>query len=327
VVAQLVTRDSGSTLEKVERLHQFVYLNVSTPGATPVIDDTAADVLIRGVGYCDQAAWALARLAQEVGVPGRMFYLQAEGSSPHTVAELYVDGDWRVFDVLYGVIPQHADGTVATVRDIVADPSLLGPSRASVDWYRDGYEVPLADPASTKLLQPLASAIANLPDPVANALQDAYLTAEPRPYVDINGTGVEDFQTLESRRLYAARNYQLFLRQKEAVQEYRTLALDRATPQAEDALYQLGLIRLDQLKQPVAASQVLHSLLRIFPQSRWHDDAQYLAARADEASGRCRAAEIGYQEVSSGANRMEDSQTRLSNLQCMQTAQLGGGPS
>jgi len=38
--------------------------------------------------------------------------------------------------VLFGFVPTPPDGAVVSVRDLVAEPALLGRSRVPVEWYR-----------------------------------------------------------------------------------------------------------------------------------------------------------------------------------------------
>ena len=97
VVSQRATRTATTPSQVVGQLNEFVYMNVRTPEDAPVLDDTAADTLIRGFSYCDSAVLLFTRLLQERGIPSRMTFLsEAEGApSPHTIAEVQLEGTWR----------------------------------------------------------------------------------------------------------------------------------------------------------------------------------------------------------------------------------------
>ena len=136
VVADRVAGESTSPADAVWRLHEFVNLNVRTPAAArfSILPRSGAHPR---VGYCDQAVWLFIGLLAERNISGRMTWLRrADGSSPHTVSEVLLDGQWRVFDTLYGWVPRRPDGGLVSVRDLVAEPALLGLSRAQPEWYR-----------------------------------------------------------------------------------------------------------------------------------------------------------------------------------------------
>ena len=77
---------------------------------------------IYGYGFCDNSARTLARLADEVGLMGRIWFLQG-----HVVPEIKADGRWMLLDPdlqLYfndPADPKHIYG----VEDLVADPLLF----------------------------------------------------------------------------------------------------------------------------------------------------------------------------------------------------------
>ena len=77
---------------------------------------------IYGYGFCDNSSRTLARLADEVGLKGRIWFLQG-----HVVPEIKADGRWILLDPdlqLYfndPADPKHIFG----VEDLVADPSLF----------------------------------------------------------------------------------------------------------------------------------------------------------------------------------------------------------
>jgi hypothetical protein len=323
VVAHRVTQGAASRDEAVARLNEFVYVNVrSLWPAVPTIDDSAADTLIRGFGACDPAVMAFIRLAYELDVSGRMLFLRREdGVSPHTVAEVFLDGGWRVFDTLYGFVPRRPDGGVATKTDLAREPGLLRPSRAEPAWYRGADPVEVrevtADPLEAAA-SAIGRALAALPAWAVDRLQDLYLSLPPPRYVDVDGQVFEDYRTPDRRLFYAARNYQVFLRTAEAKAAYAgLLAQYPDSPYADDALYQTGLLELTQNGRPREAALTMETLGSRYPSSPWKGEAAFFQARALEAAGECARAKALYQEVArSDANGMEDARARLERLHC-----------
>lgn len=331
VVSERVTQGATSTTDALQRLNEFVYLNVRTWPDTPVIDDSAADTLIRGFGYCDPVALAFIRLGAEIDVPGRMLFLrQADGSSPHTVAEELLDGRWRVFDTLYGLVPHKGDGTIATPEDLTTRPGLLAQetTREDPSWYRDAEPVSLQDsdsglPGSLGAL--LDETVKHTPRWLVNRLQDLYLMLPPPTYhvtrgdtVNPDGAVFEDYSAPDGQLYFAARNYQIFLRPGKARHAYRRLLARYPTSQyADDALYHLGVLDLTERYRPRDAVTDFVTLLDDYPSSPWRDDATYLQARAYEAAGDCAAAVAGYERTSvTESNGRDDARTRLANLSC-----------
>jgi transglutaminase-like putative cysteine protease len=324
VVSERATRSAASQAEIVQDLNDFVYLNVRTPENAPVLDDTAADTLIRGFSYCDSAVLLFTRLLQEQGIPSRMTFLSPaqDAPSPHTIAEVFVDGAWRVFDTYYDFIPRLPDGRVATIADLIARPELLGASRSEVDWYRAAYPVVQADvPAEPwRTLHALARAIvARVPDAAIDRLQDLYL-ALPLPTYTTKGEvpTALTFTAPDARLYFRARNYHAFLRTADAQAAYRALLRDYpGSSYADDARYQLGQLDLTQAHDPAAAVQQLQMLLDEHPSTAWRGDATYLEARAYQALGTCGPARALYTAVAqTDANGVEDARARLASLAC-----------
>jgi transglutaminase superfamily protein/tetratricopeptide repeat protein len=318
VVSDRVTRSATSPTQVVGQLNEFVYMNVRTPEDAPVVDDTAADTLIRGFSYCDSAVLLFTRLLQEQGITSRMTFLsEAEGApSPHTIAEVFLEGAWRVFDTYYDFIPRQPDGSVASIADLVAHPELLGPSRSAVDWYRAARPVVESDPPREPW-RTLHALMARLPDPLADRLQDVYLSLPPPTYLTRDRATLS-FAGPDGQLYYRARNYHAFQRTAEATSAYQQLLREYPTSAfADDARYELGVLDLTQAHDPRGAAQQLQSLLNSDPATPWRDDATYLQARAYEASGECAPARQLYTQISQGeSNGLEDARARLSTLAC-----------
>lgn len=93
---------------------------------SPVISDDYYNILKRGSGYCDQAAYVFSVLSTRLGISARMIMLQdRDGVSRHTAAEVYLDDKWRYIDPWLGVFPHKADGTAYTRFEFAKDQSAL----------------------------------------------------------------------------------------------------------------------------------------------------------------------------------------------------------
>jgi hypothetical protein len=94
--------------------------------ASPVISDDYYNILKRGSGYCDQAAYVFSVLSTRLGIPARMIMLQdRDGVSRHTAAEVYLDKKWQYIDPWLGVFPHKSDGNGYTRFDFAHDKSAL----------------------------------------------------------------------------------------------------------------------------------------------------------------------------------------------------------
>jgi hypothetical protein len=324
LVAERVGREAGPPDAVAGRLHEHVALALRQPLDLPAPDMDVEDTLLRGYAPCDHAVNVLVALLRERGIGGRLTWLRREdGTSPHTVAEVLLDGEWRVFDVAFGFRPHRADGSGATVRDLLGDPGLLGPSRIPIAWYR-GAEVRATvrpdDPVGVRGLPAAAvravarGLVAGLPRRLADALQDLYLALPIRAVADPRFRPGEP----AARLFLRARHYDVALRADAAAAAYRAfLARHPGHPAAQDAWYALGLLELTQRGDPAAAGAALERVLRDYPAGRWGGEGRYLLARAREAAGDCRRATTLYRAVARGqAGGAEDARLRLARLPC-----------
>jgi len=93
---------------------------------SPVISDDYYNILKRGSGYCDQAAYVFSVLSTRLGIPARMIMLQdQDGVSRHTAAEVYLDKKWQYIDPWLGVFPHKSDGSGYTRFEFAYDQAAL----------------------------------------------------------------------------------------------------------------------------------------------------------------------------------------------------------
>lgn len=91
---------------------------------------TAWSVLNAGVdhiGPCGGTSRAMIVLLRVADIPARKAILYgSEGYGVHTVVEVLIDGEWRVFDPSYAYYwRRDSDGQIATAADLAADETLL----------------------------------------------------------------------------------------------------------------------------------------------------------------------------------------------------------
>ena len=102
------------------------YVRPQDASPSPVISDDYYNILKRGSGYCDQAAYVFSVLSTRLGIPARMIMLRDhDGVSHHTAAEVYLDKKWQYIDPWLGVFPHKDDGTAYTRFEFAKDQSAL----------------------------------------------------------------------------------------------------------------------------------------------------------------------------------------------------------
>jgi hypothetical protein len=102
------------------------YVRPQDASPSPVISDDYYNILKRGSGYCDQAAYVFSVLSTRLGIPARMIMLQdRDGISRHTAAEVYLDKKWQYIDPWLGVFPHKSDGSGYTRFELAHDQPAL----------------------------------------------------------------------------------------------------------------------------------------------------------------------------------------------------------
>ena len=109
---------------RLETLMSWAHENVRPQYAAPgrLVRDNFYDIVRRGSGFCDQTAHVFATLATFAGYDARLWFLMNDrGESPHTVAEVLVDGRWVVVDPWQGIVWQGRDGRLLGTRDATSE--------------------------------------------------------------------------------------------------------------------------------------------------------------------------------------------------------------
>ena len=127
-MAREATAGAQTERDRLERLIGWTYLHVRPSAwAAPArlhFDDPYRTVK-RGFGMCDQSAHVFVELARAADFEARLFFLEdAQGTSPHTVAQVLLDGEWILVDSLAGRLLE-ANGTPLTIEALRQHPELL----------------------------------------------------------------------------------------------------------------------------------------------------------------------------------------------------------
>jgi hypothetical protein len=102
------------------------YVRPQDASPSPVISDDYYNIIKRGSGYCDQAAYVFSVLSTRLGIPSRMIMLQdREGISHHAAAEVYLDKKWQFIDPWLGVFPHKSDSTAYSRFEFAHDQAAL----------------------------------------------------------------------------------------------------------------------------------------------------------------------------------------------------------
>lgn len=102
------------------------------PGSSDPIDG-AVDTLLAGAGVCRDYVHLVVALLRAVHVPARMVSVYAPGLCPmdfHAVAEVFVEGQWRVVDATL-LAPRQTLVRIATGRD-AADTAFLDNHKGAI---------------------------------------------------------------------------------------------------------------------------------------------------------------------------------------------------
>ncbi len=136
--AAAATRGATTDGERAERLFDLVVREVA-PVAPDDLHERPEEILVRGYGACDQSAWALVALAEQVGIPGVIVYLRPtpDAPSPHTLAALRIGPGWRLYDP-FGALRPRGVGLADAIRDPARlDAVLPGPGTGCLFTGRD----------------------------------------------------------------------------------------------------------------------------------------------------------------------------------------------
>ena len=127
-IAREAAAGTATDRDRIDRLLAWTYLHVrpaSWSAPSRVHFDDPYRTVKRGFGFCDQSAHVFAELARASGFEARIYFLVgADGDSPHTVAQVLLNGKWILVDTLVGRLLE-AHGTPLTIDALRQSPELL----------------------------------------------------------------------------------------------------------------------------------------------------------------------------------------------------------
>jgi TolA-binding protein len=345
MLAHRVTDSMNDPAKITVALNTFVD-DALYPAGGPVLDTHSLNDLVRGIGWCDQDAWLLATLLAARDVPGRLVFLNSDSDGlAHTMAEVFIDGKWRLFDPLYGLVFRTPSGELATLEEVANTPKLVTDHpklRALPDAaqrHAVGFLLGRIITAKTGPPHRWAPMTENKRSSRARALvqdaldaawalggswgaarvQDLYLSLLPDTMdaLDRNAQGSRPIPITvdEDPALFVyvrARHYHLYERVDRAERAYRELiAAYPSSPYAEYAAYFLGLLELRLRNDTRAGIGQLEAFLRRYPESAWLSRAQEALGDAYARAGDAAAAERHF--ASAGSDPYVNAAVRLAS--------------
>jgi hypothetical protein len=236
VVADAASDTSDPEHQALEVLGEVRQIAPLAPSV--VIDDDPAATLVRGWGWCDAMSMSYVQILERLGLRGRLLFLWNEsGQSPHTVASVYLNGDWRLIDPQTGVVPRTAVGEIATVDDIASGAApITGDWLVPADYGRASvfYESPESRIDPRGLLRVVAGWTASI---APHLVQDLYLLTPPPTFVDTSDQVWEDWSDPADRAYWRARNYDVFGRDQKAAEAYQLAIRQGSTHAAAAQLF------------------------------------------------------------------------------------------
>lgn len=138
-LANKITDGCDLKIEKVLAIFKWTGENIkgTIPFGWPIIDDHPINIVIRGYGTDDQLADVFATLCEYAGIPATMLWITPKGSqAKRCVAAICLDRRWLLFDPFYRNYFQNEADQLASIEDIISDPSIL---RQPVHIYKNEF--------------------------------------------------------------------------------------------------------------------------------------------------------------------------------------------
>ena len=115
-IAHKETEGLSDPADILLELFDYVSFNLTVSGYYRVVDENPLNDLVRGVAWCDQQAFVLMTLLDKKNINSRERDLHH-----HTIAEVLIDGEWKLVDPMFGVVfRRKGDTRIATLQDLVA---------------------------------------------------------------------------------------------------------------------------------------------------------------------------------------------------------------
>ena len=297
------------------------YVRPQDASPSPVISDDYYNILKRGSGYCDQAAYVFSVLSHRLGIPARMIMLRdREGVSHHTAAEVYLDNKWQYIDPWLGVWPHNSAGRAYSRYEFAHDQNAL--ERFGYAPGLKGYEFSHAVIFETFPFMSLGNFI----NKVLSKLGNLHDSSESKPgglsnaasnSNAIEGGNLTDLQ-LKILEIYdEARALHLDEKYFEARKIYNQLIKNNElTTISDSARFFLGVTYFDQHRY-VAATKYFKNEIKSHPNDLWLNSEYRFLAEALIAQKKFAEAKNWLAKATS-----QGAQARLENLEASLEANL-----
>ena len=123
-----IIEDKQIDQDKVLAIFNWTHQNIKTniPEGWPIVDDHILNIIIRGYGVHDQLADVFTALCVYAGIPATIYIISPPGvRNKLAVAAVYLDGAWRIFDPFHDKYFRNKKGEIASIQDIISNPSLV----------------------------------------------------------------------------------------------------------------------------------------------------------------------------------------------------------
>lgn len=127
LTAEEIVQEARTEEEKVLRIFYWTHKNIKKPPpGFPIIDDHVYNIIIRGYGTDDQSADVMATLCTYVGLPAAWIKIRPRDSQVwHGVTVVNIQGRKLLLDPYFGNYFRNKEGKIASIDDIIWDPSLV----------------------------------------------------------------------------------------------------------------------------------------------------------------------------------------------------------
>ena len=285
-----IIQGESSQQEAVVRLLAAIHDRIRFPPPEKTIQDVEPlEIWAKGQGFCDQQANVLAQVVRTIPLDVRLSFLRdGRGTSPHSIAEVYLDGAWRIADPTLGVPILNHQGQLATREEVAEDPSLLTENSYVLALVAMGSTTDFAEIARWYQQTPI---IFN----TWRGKRKAWMDRCPRPLGRWIVYRIQDvswfFLVLHydpsrwQRELLHARHYAMASRMAEAERLYLRLIRFADEPQVrEDAKFFLARLYKHQERRHEALI-VLSELVHEHPGVGWSAYAELAIGQLHEALG------------------------------------------
>ncbi len=308
-IADKVTQGTKSDKEKALKLSYYVHTHLFTPAGAKVVDMHPMNDLLRGIGWCDQQANTFITLARKVNIKGRLIFLRGyDMISHHSVCDLYLEEEYRIFDPYLGVTFLNEEGKIATFADIQNEDRTVKSKQFEALCLFQKDDQLLAD--FFRLFEP-THAPTIFRDNFSSDLKRRLLSGLADFYYDVFGnlfliTFQECyFKLADIGPFLKARFEHLAFRFKQAIKSYDKIidAADDKFRKSESMFFK-GQAFWDG-KRYNESITAFNKLLEEFPQTRWKNEIMFYLGDSYENIGKYDMAKVYYSRVSTSGTPAE----------------------